>query len=1062
MANIYYRSKFLLLTFGLLVLYVLNVQGKGLSAFSSTSGKVTSGHLDNKNLVDHEVHGQVTDSSGSPLPGVTVVVKSNTSIGTTTDLNGRYILKVPDNVTLVFSMVGFNQQEIPVNGKTVVNVIFSPSTSTLGETVIIGFGKQKKEDVVGAVTTVNPADLRVPSSNLTTSLAGRVAGMIAFQRSGEPGQDNANFFIRGVSTFGTGKVDPLILIDGMELGTTALARLRPDDIESFTVLKDATATAVYGSRAANGVILIKTKEGKEGKLSVSLRAEGSISMPTTNVEFADPVTYMKLYDEAQKAREPFATPRYSNEKIDRTAEGKYPILFPSVDWKKMLFKNYTFNHRYNLDVSGGGNVARYYVAGSLSQDNGLLKVPEINNFNNNIDFKSYTLRANVNINMTKSTKLIVRLNGIFDDYNGPLEGGASIYQEMVRSNPVDFVPYYPVDSAHSFVKHIMFGGLADRSFINPYANMVKGYKDYTRSLMLAQLEIDQDFSFLTKGLTFHAMLNTNRVSRFQITRSYNPFYYDFDLADYKNGAYSISNFNPGSGTEFLDFSAGEGGREQTSTFYMESSLHYNRLFGKHDLSGMLVYILQSQLDAKASSLQLSLPHRNLGASGRMTYSYDHRYYFEFNFGYNGSERFDKKHRFGFFPSFGVAWNISKEKFWEPIRSIIQSLKFRGTYGLVGNDQIGYASDRYFYLSEVDMSSSGRGSTFGLRGDQSLSGINVKRYANPLITWEIAQKANLGFDLSLLNDFEIKADFYKQVRRNILMNRASIPSTMGLTASVQANVGQAIGKGIDLSVNYNHAMANRMWLQINGNFTYAKNVYKVYEEPIYTDAWWKSRIGYPISQKWGYIADRLFIDNKDVENSPPQDFGTPNIAGDIKYLDLNGDGKITSLDQAPIGYPTTPEIITGFGFSFGWKNLDISTFLQGSMKSSFFIDPSAVQPFVGGKQILKVFADDHYTLENRNIYALWPRLSTTTQENNVQRSTWWLYNGSFLRVKQVEIGYSLPIKLLDRMHMSKCRLYINGSNLLTFSQFKLWDIEMAGDGLGYPIQRVFNMGIKVTF
>lgn len=1013
-------------------------------------------------LVEKEIHGQVTDSSGSPLPGVTIFVKDDKSIGTTTDLNGRYILEVPDDATLIYSMVGFEKQEVSVAGKTTINIKLLPATSTLGETVIIGFGKQKKEDVVGAVTTINPEELRIPASNLTTALAGRISGLIGFQRSGEPGQDNANFFIRGVTSFGTGKKDPLILIDGMEMGVTALARLRPDDIESFSVLKDATATAVYGSRAGNGVILIKTKEGKEGRMRVSLRAEASISMPTTNVEFADPVTYMQLYNQAQKSRNPFSIQRYPNEKIDGTSEGKYPILYPSVDWKNMLFKDYAFNQRYNLDVSGGGKVARYYVSGSYAQDNGLLKVPQINNFNNNINLKSYTLRANVNVNLTKSTELVVRLNGIFDDYNGPIHGGASVYNEVVHASPVDFVPYYPKDSAHAFVKHIMFGGLADRSFINPYADMVKGYKDYTRSLMLAQLEVNQDLSFLTKGLKFHAMLNTNRISRFQIVRSYNPFYYDFNMINYRTGEYSIFNFNEDSGTEFLDFTAGQNGRQQESTFYLESSLHYDRTFNKHKLSGMLVYIMQSRLNARAKSLQLSLPHRNIGLSGRATYSYDNRYYAEFNFGYNGSERFDEEHRFGFFPSFGLAWNISNEKFWKPLKNTVNNLKIRATYGIVGNDQIGAAADRFFYLSEVDMNSGGRGYTFGIDLDNSKDGINVERYANPLITWEIAQKTNLGIDLTVLNDLEITANFYRQVRKNILMKRADIPSTMGLTADVKANVGQAIGKGMDFSLNYNHAMAHRMWLQVYGNFTYAHSEYKVFEEPHYEDAWWKSRIGYSVNQRWGYIAERLFIDNKDVLNSPPQNFGTANIAGDIKYKDVNKDGKITELDQVPIGYPVVPEIITGFGFSFGWRNFDISAFLQGSALSSFFIDAKDVQPFVNNNQILKAFADNHYSLETKNIYALWPRLSTENHENNVKRSTWWMYDGSFLRLKQVEIGYSVPINFLKKIYLSKCRFYINGSNLLTLTQFDLWDVEMGGYGLGYPIQRVFNAGIKVTF
>lgn len=1060
MTKFYFNKTSLVFAFILLITWSFSVQaGVGITEkVNDESNWVETGF-------DKEIHGQVTDSSGAPLPGVTVYVKNDKSIGTTTDLNGRYILEVPDDAVLIFSMVGFQQQEVASKGRSTINIKLSPATSTLGETVIIGFGTQKKEDVVGAVTTINPSELRVPASNLTTALAGRIAGIIAFQRSGEPGQDNADFFIRGVSSFGTGKKDPLILIDGVEFGATELARLRPDDIESFSVLKDATATAVYGSRAANGVILIKTKEGKEGRPTVSFRAEGSISMPTTDVKLADPVTYMKLYNEALVSRDPFAQRYYSKEKIDATAEGRFPMVYPAVDWKDMLFKDYTFNHRYNLNISGGGKVARYYVSGSLSQDNGALKVNGINNFNNNINLKSYTLRANVNVNLTKSTELIVRLNGNFDDYNGPINGGKSVYNESIRSNPVDFVPFYPKDEAHAYVHHIMFGGISDpdRPSLNPYADMVKGYKDYTRSLMFAQMELNQDFSFFTKGLTFKAMFNTNRVSRFDIVRSYKPFYYEILSYDKRTGDYNLSLINETQGTEFLDFDVDDGQRRQSTRFYFQSSLNYDRTFSKkHHVSGMLVYILQSELDAKASSLQLSLPHRNLGISGRATYSYEDKYYVEYNFGYNGSERFDKRHRFGFFPSFGLAWTVSNESFWEPLKPKINEFRLRATYGLVGNDEIGSSGDRFFYLSEVNMNSGTRGSTFGEKVNHSRNGINVSRYANNKITWETAKKMNLGIELGLFDEVNIRTDIYREVRSNILMKRTYIPTTMGLTADVMANVGQATGQGVDVQVDWDRAMANQMWLQVHGNFTYAHSEYKVYDEPVYKKEWWKSKIGYSISQPRGFIAERLFVDDKDVQNSPPQDFGTPNIGGDIKYKDVNGDGKITDLDQVPLGFPTTPEIIYGFGFSYGWKTFDISAFFQGAAYTSFWIDPEAVQPFVDGKQILKVFADSHYSIENPDIYALWPRLSTTNQTNNMQKSTWWLRNGEFLRVKQVELGYSLPQRTVKKMHLNKLRVYVNSSNLFTFSHFKLWDVEMGGNGLGYPVQRVFNIGVDLSF
>ncbi|MFA4869141.1 MAG: TonB-dependent receptor [Pedobacter sp.] len=1016
----------------------------------------------NRNL-EREIRGVVSDSVG-PIPGVSVKLKDKSTVGTSTDNYGRFSLKIPDdNAILVFSMVGYDKQEVPVKSLSVLNVRLVPTKNTLEDVVVVAFGTQKKTDMVGSVTSIKPADLKVPSSNLTTALAGRAAGVIAYQRSGEPGEDNADFFIRGVTSFGTGKVNPLILIDGVELGVTELARLRPDDIESFSIMKDATSTALYGARGANGVIYVTTKQGKEGVARISFRAEGSMSQATSKVEFADPVTFMKLYNEAQYARHPFENPFYTQEKIDGTAEGISPIIYPAVDWQKMLFKDRAFNQRYNLNVSGGGKVARYYVAGSLAQDNGVIKMDKINNFNNGIDLKSYTLRANVNIDLSNTTELIVRLNGNFDDYTGPIDGGGELFNKVIRSNPVNFLPYYPAQGKHSSVQHIMFGGDSKKGFLNPYADMVKGYKDYNRSLMLAQLELKQNLSFLTEGLTFRTMMNTNRISRYDIARSYNPFFYEIRDYDKRTLDYNVEMFNEDTGREFLDFTLLDDLRQQSTVFYMESAINYNRTFSnKHSLSGLLVYIMRSGTNARAGNLQLSLPSRNLGLSGRTTYGYDNRYFAEFNFGYNGSERFHESKRFGFFPSAGLAWTISNEKFWQPFKDKVNNFRLRATYGLVGNDAIGLDSDRFFYLSNVDMTNSYRGFTFGREGSSFKNGINVDRYSNPDITWETAYKTNLALELGLFNKVNIQADFFSEKRRNILMKRASIPSTMGLTADLSANVGEANAKGMDISIDYSHNFKNGMWLQSRGNFTYATNKRTVFEEPIYQKEWWKSMVGYPINQQWGYIAERLFVDDNEVNNSPAQNFGSPNVAGDIKYKDVNNDGQITELDMVPIGLPTVPEIVYGVGFSLGFKNFDISTFFQGSAISSFWIDPTRVEPFSGGKQIMKAFADNHFSPEQPNSYALWPRLSTETHSNNLKPSTWWINNGSFLRLKQAEIGYSIPAKTAQRLKMQNMRFYVSGTNLLLLSHFKLWDIEMGGNGLGYPLQKVFNLGLNVTF
>lgn len=1031
-----------------------------------------------------EVRGTVTDTTGA-MPGVVVTVKGNPNIGAATDINGKYILVVPENATLVFRMVGLETQEVSVSGREVINVRLKVAAAQLGEVVVMAFGEKRgANEMVGSVTTIRPSEMVIPSSNLTTALAGRAAGVIAYQRSGEPGQDNADFFIRGVTTFGY-KKDPLILIDGVELTVTDLSRMKADDIESFSIMKDATSTALYGARGANGVILITTKTGKAGKAQMNFRYESSISAPTENVKLADPITYMRLHNEATVTRNALAPTLYSEQKIDRTQAGLNPYVYPATDWREELIKDRTLNQRFNMNVSGGGNVARYYVAGSVSQDNGLLKVDKVNNFNNNIDFKTYTLRSNVNIDLTKSTELIVRLNGTFDEYNGPIGGGTQTYRNIMRSNPVLFPKSFPIDEDHKFVKHIMFGNFDRANYLNPYADLVKGYKDNSRSMMLAQLELKQNLSSLVEGLAFRTMVNTTRNAFFEVSRFYDPYYYSVGAYDRVMDTYKLSELNHTEtagalqGDESLGFS--EGLPAISSTFYMENALNYDRTFNKHGISGMLIGIMRQNLSALGGNLQLSLPSRNMGISGRATYTFDNRYFAEFNFGYNGSERFHESQRFGFFPSAGLAWSVSNEKFFESLKGSITNLRIRGTYGLVGNDAIGSPSDRFFYLSQVSRTSA-RGATFGENFNRTLTGYNISRYANEDITWETAIKQNIALEVGLFDNLNFIGEYFRENRTNILMARASVPTTLGLSAITQANVGEAKGQGVDLSLDYNKFFTNTFWIQGRANFTYATSQFTVFEEPQYNESY-LSRVGKPISQTWGYIAERLFVDDEEVRNSPSQ-FGSVEAGtlrgGDIKYRDVNGDGRITTLDRVPLGFPTLPEIVYGFGPSVGYKSFDASAFFQGLARESFWIDVNATAPFTSYRypgetfpgnnpnpilenQLLKVYADNHWSEENnRNVYALWPRLSVDRNVNNTQVSNWFMRDGSFLRLKSAEVGYTLPKHLTSRFKMQKFRVYASGTNLHAWSKFKLWDPEMAGNGLGYPVQRVLNLGANVTF
>ncbi|TJY64502.1 TonB-dependent receptor [Sphingobacterium alkalisoli] len=1044
--------------------------------------------------------GGIVSGSEGPISGVTVAIKDGKTLGITND-KGHYEFEVPRNAVITFKHIAYEALEARLQdhqpdgaGVYVVDIQLDDKVGDeLDEAVVVGFGTQKKASLVSSITSVNPKELKGPTSNLTTMMAGRISGMIAYQQSGEPGADNAEFFIRGLGSFGAGKVDPLILIDGAESTTNDLARLQADDIAAFSVLKDATAAAVYGARGANGVILVTTKSGTAGKTKFSFRAENRMSSNTRNFKFADNVTYMTLANEAALTRNPLAILPYSQTKIDRTAMNEDPLLYPDNNWIDMLIKDFTVNQGYNLSASGGGERARYYVAGTYNIDNGVLKVDGRNNFNSNIKLKNYSVRTNLDINLTPTTDATVRMYGQFDDYTGPvgsydengnrIHGGRHIFERAIWSNPVMFPAVYPA-SFSPYTEHPLFGGAVTGSgsttlLSNPYAEMVRGYEVYKTSTLQPQLEIKQDFGFLLEGLSARAMGYLKRYSYFNVVRQYNPFYYSSYLNPV-SGNIDLTVLNDGgassigvTGSEYLNYS--EGSKNLDSRLYMEAALNYAKRFGdKHDVSGMLITILSSYQTGNAGSVQSSLEQRNQGLSGRFTYGYDDRYLAEFNFGYNGTERFANGYRFGFFPSFGLAYRISNEKFFEPLLNTVNDLKLRGTFGWVGNDQIGRREDRFFYLSEVNLNDGGFGATFGENNFYSRPGISVSRYANERITWEKSRQVNLGMDVSLFNrSIEIIMDAFHQRRYNILEERSFLSATMGLMGGIpQANTAEAESRGLDASVNFNKTLSPNWWTTIRGNFTYATSKILKKDELEYPENMsYLYRTGHSVAQTFGLIAERLFVDDVEVANSPQQ-FGTY-MGGDIKYRDMNGDGQITLNDMVAIGHPTTPEITYGFGGTIGYKDFDLSLFFQGSARSSFFINAENIAPFVinGSAQngLLDVVAESHWSEDNRDSYALWPRLSPQFVQNNTLRfgnsqyqSTWWMRNGTFLRLKNVEIGYNLPSEKMARFGVNRLRAYLSGSNLWVWSKFKMWDVEMGGRGLGYPVQSVYNVGLLLDF
>ena len=1006
-------------------------------------------------------------TNGELMQGVSVLKNKVPSV--VTNANGEFVITANIGDSLTFTSVGMSPISQVVDQRNILEITMYEDGSNIDEVTVVAFGTQKKSSVVGAITTVKAADLRIPASNLTGSFAGRIPGVISYQTSGEPGADNAQFFIRGVTTFGY-QTSPLILIDGFESTTDVLSRLLPDDIESFSILKDASATVLYGARGANGIIMITTKAGKEGPVRMNARVDVNTASPTKMVDMIGGIDYMRLYNEARVTRSPVLGPYYTQQKIQSTIDGENPMIFPNVDWFNTLFKTSTTNTKANVNLSGGGQVATYYVSTGFDKETGLLKVDNRNNFNNNIDINRLFIRSNVILKLTKTTTLDTRIQGRFDRYTGPYQSASNIFRMIMNSNPVDFPAVYQPDPANEFTDHILFGStsVAGNVKVNPYAEMVRGYEDRNESSIVAQATLSQDLSFLTEGLKIQGKASVSTWSRYASTRTYFPFFYDLENYNQITGAYTLYPLNPTTGQAYLGDVIP--GRDANGHYYFEARLNWNRTFGSHNVGAMTVGMMEEKLltAGNSTSIYETLPERNMGNSGRLTYDYDNRYFAEIAYGFNGSEKFTGEKRYGFFPSFGGSWMISNEKFWEPLKSAISTFKVRGTWGLVGNDAIAERSGRFFYLSDIALG--GGAYRWGTSFMNAYTGFNVNRYANPDITWEQSEKWNLGLEMNFMNEsLKFTGDFFKDVRSKIYMNRENFPASAGLEASVSGNVGKVSSQGFDGSIDYQKFFGADLWISGRANFTYAVNKLLELDERDYPDTYLK-RQGQNINQQWGLLAERLFVDEYEIQNSPKQDFGEY-MAGDIKYKDINGDGIINDNDRISMGYPTVPEIQYGFGMSMGYKSFDFSFFFQGNRNVSFFINatdesnPSngsyGIAPFAFRRNALSIIADDYWSETNPNIHAFWPRLSTEPLANNTRQSSWWLRDGSFLRMKSLEIGFS-P-KTLKRIGINPgSRIYFSTENLFVLSPFKLWDPEVGRNGLGYPPNRRFNVGIQLTY
>ena len=997
----------------------------------------------------------ISSADNQPIVGANIYVEG-TNVGTTTDAGGNYKLTVPASAkTVTVSFLGYDTKKISVRDIHLFKLItLADASNKLEDVVVVGFGVQKKESLVGAVQSVKPSDLQTSSSNLSTSFSGKIAGVIAVQKSGEPGADGANFWIRGISTFGSGQ-SPLLILDGVEITNQMLNNIPPETIESFSVLKDATATALYGSRGANGVMIITTKNGRDSeKMTINLRAEFGASAPTRVPKVADGITYMETFNEARTTRG--EKPYYSNEKIMGTKLGLDPYVYPNVDWYDMLFKDCTFNQNFNFNMTGGAKKIDYFLNASVYNENGIMRKPEASKFDTNINAQKYLFQANVSADATKTTRVSLKMNTQLHYRHAPIQSVSDLFAYAMTGMPCEFPATLPGEESDTFVRFGTNNAWNSGFFTNPYAQLCRGYGDQFRGHFTSALTVNQNLDFITKGLSATGMATFyNRVYS-AVYRSFTPFMYQ--LTDYnidEAGNYSYTSNSTNTGTTYLGTTRGKDGYRELA---FQAKIDYARTFGKHDVGATIVY-MQKERNMNISDEQeyAALPYRQQGLAGRVTYGFDKRYLFEANFGYNGSENFAAGKRFGFFPSVAVGWVISNEPFWKGIKEQVNLFKLRASYGLVGNDVISkdYA-DRFPYLTTVDM---GQGYDVYIGNNfERKYGPILSVYGNPNATWEESRKLDIGVEIGLFDSLNIIFDWFKEKRSGIFMQRTSLPSTFGMSGITPwANIGKVDNSGVDISVDYNKAFSKDLILSLRGTFTYAHNEIVEMDEPKYKWAY-QYKAGHPINSIQCLIAEGLFRDEEEIASSPSQDiYATtyPIRPGDVKYRDLNDDKIIDDNDMCWTGNPTVPEIIYGFGFSLKYKGFDCSAFFQGQGKVSILMYnyhpfATAASP---GSGLMQWIADEHWSEDDPNPKALYPRLSPLWNNNNTKASTLYVRNGKMLRLKTAEIGYTYK----------KMRVYVSGTNLLTFAPFKYWDPEKgSGNGLGYPLQRTYNLGFQFNF
>ena len=992
------------------------------------------------------VTGLVKDKTGMLLPGASITEKGTSNVVATTT-NGLFTIRVKNaSSVLVITAVGYTTAEIPVTVNENMVIELDVRAEDLAEVAVVGYGRQKKISVVGSQITVKPDELKIPVRDLTNALAGRLAGVVAVQRSGEPGYDGSSLFIRGISTFASSPRGPLLVVDGVP--DRSINNIDPEDIESFTILKDASATAVFGTRGANGVILVNTKKGKAGKAQINIEANQAFTRFTQLPQFVNAPDFMRLYNEGLTMRG--RTAQYTDDVIQKHADGTDPDLYPNVNWFDELFNQYGTNNRINLNVRGGSSVANYYISAGYYNEVGMFKRDNVQAYNSAIKYNRYNFTSNVNVDLSKTTKLELGINGFLTNGNYPGIGTSALFSEATR------VPPHVVPAVYS-------NGMAPQYQLgtpqSPYIALTRsGYATEFSNTVRSNIRLKQDLGFWLKGLSVTSMFAFDNFSGSTLRRTRNVSTFRATGRDVDS---NLITSPIAVGTDVLGFTA------TTSTnrrIYTESALNYSNTFNSvHNVSGMLLFNQSDFVNSNATDVVSSIPFRLRGLTGRATYGYDNKYFIEGNFGYTGSENFTPNSRYGFFPSVGAGWVVSNEKFFDPIATVISHFKLRYSYGYSGNSNTG---DRFLFLTQIN---SGNGYTFGVPGSTiGFNGLQEGQVGSD-VTWETSKRHNIGIELNAFhNELQLIVELFKERRDGILLRNYTIPYASGYRADniPYGNIGITENRGIDVSLTYTKSFKRSSFISFTGSFNYNKNR-NVYDGLPPWQYPWLNRQGQTLDQRFGYVALGLFSDSAEILASPVQAGDVR--PGDIRYKDLNGDGIINSYDQTAIGYGSVPRILYGLNFGFGYRGFDLSLFFQGAGMVDFsYSGGFGTTPFVEGATYGNIYSMilDRWSPETKtsNPKPFYPRLSTNqTITTNYQTSTWWIKRADYLRLKTAELGYNFSIKALKKYNVTRMRMYVNGTNLFTVSRWKIWDPEL-GDGRGtsYPNITAYNVGFRIGF